>query len=876
MTVRLGAWASTAPRARVAASYLLLSCFSFVSPVSAEPGTIEQIIPQGLTRMQERAFLHALGLEVGEPYTEAKVLRQFKALWDGGWFSDIVFETETGPAGGVVLVIKVEERPVLSTVTYEENSVATRTAIEDRLRERNVTLKIGRPIDLGQVYYAETAIRDLLAEKGHLNAQVEAKINKVTETSRAVHFLITSGGKTRIKKIEFTGNAVFKDGKLADQLQLTSERKWYWPWSAKSLYHPVKWDQDAGNIRQLYLNNGYLDVEIRAPIVEIVQQGKERGRAAEEQQPDSAADAADEMAKAAAAETELPVKEQRRLQNKRRKAEKKRRKQEQKAANVKQQVYLTVPVIEGQQYTLGEVNISGNDELPVELVRALIPLREGEILRNDLLDGGIDRITRVYEDRGRLYANVVRQIERREGETVADVEVVIDEDKPYYVGRIEFVGNTSTRDNVLRREVLLDEGDLFSRTALDVSARKLNQLGYWQAIQEPIVEPIEGENRVDVTIPGQEAGRNEIQVGGGYSGVDGPFFNGVYSTRNFLGRGQTVSLALQVGGRSSRYQLSFQEPWLFNKPYTFGFSIFRTGTDYGSSLTSQSTGFSVLLGKRVGRYSNVNLNYRWQNVSSTTIPLGSTIQPRTITTETTISSVTPIYRFSTINNPYRPTRGRDFNASFQLAGGPLGGDASFLKPILTVTNYTKALGKTFFAMHLQAGVIREFGGGSTLSGSNVQGVPRFERFWLGGDTLGPRVFETRSITPLRYVRLDGNNNIIDVTDDVVGQPADDFADNGAGIPVLIEAGGDRFYLFQTELVFPVNEQIEVATFFDLGDALFEDQSLGFETARASAGIELRFHLPIFPVPLRLIYGIPVRKFERDRTSNFTFSIGRSF
>jgi outer membrane protein insertion porin family len=859
------------------AFFLLLGLLLVLTPVSAQEGTIEEIIPQGLTRMQERAFLHALGLEVGEPWDKAKALRRFKALWEGGWFSDIEMFTETGPKGGVVLIVKVEERPVLSKVTYEENSVATKTAIEDRLRERNIRLAIGRPIDLGQVFFAETAIRDLLGEKGYLNAKVDSDVRKVTETTRAVHFYITSGGKTRIRKIDFTGNEIYKDKKLRKQLQITQERKWYWPWSSKSLYHPVKWDQDAGNIRQLYLNNGYLDVEVRAPIVEFVKEGKGKKKEREQEEPspivpETGAD--DLTVDSGVPDTDLTEKQARKLEKKLRKAEKKRRAQEKKQADVKQQVYLTVPVVEGPQYTLGKIEISGNDELPKEVVRALIPLREGQVLRNDALDGGIDRITRVYEDRGHLYANVVRQIRRREDETVADVDIVIDEDRPYYVGRVEFLGNLSTRDNVLRREVLLREGDLFSRTALDVSARKLNQLGYWQVLEEPIVEPVEGESRVDVTISGQEAGRNEIQVGGGYSGVNGAFFNGVYSTRNFLGRGQTVSLALQVGGRANRYQLSFQEPWLFNKPYTFGFSIFRTGTDFGASLNSESTGFSVLLGKRVGRYSNVNLSYNWQNVSSTTIPLGTIGTPVALTTDTTISSVTPIYRFSTINNPYRPTRGRNFSASFQVAGGPLGGNSSFIKPVLTLTNYFRVVGKNYLATHLQGGFIR--GTTTTQNGSDINNVPRFERFWLGGDTLGPRVFEVRGITPLRYIQISENGDIIEPVGDPVGLPGDDFVDNGAGVPVLIEVGGDRFYLFQTELVFPVNEQIEFATFLDIGDALAEDQSLNFDTMRASAGVEVRFHLPIFPVPLRLIYGIPVRKLERDRTANFTFSIGRSF
>jgi len=842
--------------------------------VQAQQGTIEEIIPRGLSRMHPQAFLHALGAKPGDPYNEEFLRERFKALWRGGWFEDIVFEVEDGEQGGKVLVIKVKERPVLTSVTYEDNSVATRTAIEDRLAERDVSLKLGKPLDMGQVFFAETAIRDLMGEKGFLNAEVESDVRRVTETTRAVHFSITSGGKTRVKKIDFTGNEVFKDKKLKSQLELVQATKWYWPWSAKNLYHPAKWDQDVTKVRDLYLNNGYLDVEVRAPIVEVVEKDgdkktKKQKKGAEptpEEQPDAGAY---EMSST----DELDPERQKKLEKQLLKAEKQQRKEEKAKKKVSRSVYLTVPIVEGQQYTLGEITFTGNDELPENVLRAMIPLQDGATLRNDYLAGGVDRITRIYEDRGHLYANVVRQIRRREGENIADVEISIEEDKPYYVGHIEFIGNTSTRDSVLRREMLLSEGMLFNRTALDVSQRKVNQLGYWQALAEPVVEPIEGENRVDVTIVGEEQGRNEIQVGGGYSGVDGAFFNGVYSTRNFLGRGQIVSLALQVGGRSSRYQLSFQEPWLFNKPYTFGFSIFRRDLDYGASLASESTGFGLLLGKRLGRFSNLNLSYNYQEVKQTTFSVFSPVSS-SVETGTAVSSITPVYRFSTVNNPYRPTRGRSFDASFQIAGGPLGGDTSFFKPTVTFTQYSKAMGKSLVAFHAQGGFIREMGS-RVISNANIQGVPRFERFWLGGDTFGPRVFETRSITPLRYFLTDDRGAITDVVGDPRGQSGADVIDSG-GIPVLIETGGDRFYLFQTEYIIPMNEQIEFAAFLDIGDALFEDQSINLDTMRASAGIEVRFHLPIFPVPLRLIYGWPVRSLERDRTSNFTFSIGRSF
>lgn len=863
---------------------LVLAGLSF-----AQSDTVEGIEIQGLFRMTREAFLHAFDVKVGDPYDVDKVRRQFRELWKLGLFEDIKIESEPGENGGVVLVIKVKERPVLTSVTYDEVKAVTRTEIEDRLKEADIRLQLGRPMDMGRVFRAKTAIKDLLAEKGFLDAQVDTDVRKVTETSRAVHFSITPGGKTRIRKIDFVGNALFKDRKLKSQLRLTQERKWYWPWSKKNLYHPAKWDQDVAGVRDLYQNAGYLDVEVRAPVIDVRTSKKAARKAAARQ---AAADAAVAGGEATGAEpvaqeeqpttdeSALTPRQQQKLERKRARQEKRARRKARKASKIKRWVELTVPVVEGEQYRLGKVSFSGNEVFPENLLRTLIRMNEGDIFHNDRLENAVDAITLLYEDRGHLYATVVRRIERREDERIADVEINIEEDKAYYVARIEFRGNTQTHDRVLRREMLLNEGDLFSRTRLDFSRSKVNQLGYFQVPDEPIIEPIEGESRVNITMPGEEAGRNEIQVGGGYSGLEGAFFNGVYSTRNFLGRGQTLSAALQIGGRSNRYQISFQEPWFLSRPIRLGFSLFRRDLDYGATLNSTSTGGGVVIGKLVGRFTNINVGYNWENVSSTTVltTAGGVTGDfsQTITTQNTVSSLTPVYSYNTINNPYRPTRGRSFTLSFQIAGGPLGGDTSFLKPIASFVNYLRAPGKGHFGFNLQAGLVRQWQGGSSIvSGSNVEGVPRFQRFWLGGETLGPRAFETRSITPLRYVVLDSSGRIERVLGDPRYLSVQDVVNSG-GIPVPIEVGGDRYFLFQSEYVYPFNEQAEIALFFDVGDALFEDQSFGFDTARASAGLELRFHLPIFPVPLRLIYGVPVRKLNGDRTSNFTFSIGRSF
>jgi len=441
------------------------------------------------------------------------------------------------------------------------------------------------------------------------------------------------------------------------------------------------------------------------------------------------------------------------------------------------------------------------------------------------------------------------------------------------VSKIEFAGNTSTQDRVLRRELRLTEGDLFSRSKLDLSVAKVNQLGYFEVKKDDVVvEPVEGEGRVRILVPGEEKGRNEIQIGGGYSGIDGAFFQGFYSTRNFLGRGQVLSTSVQVGGRSNRYSISFQEPWFLNRPYTLGFSLFRRDIDYGGSLTTSGHGGGVVLGRQLGYFTQLFVGYDYEKLSSTGFSLTGA------TATNFISSITPSLTYNRVDNPYRPSRGYSAAFAMQVAGGVLGGDTSYLKPSVTGSWFRPLRRKNLLAFHAELGYIGPWQGG-TLTAGTVNGVPRFQRFWLGGETQGPRVFETRSITPLRYVRLDPFGNIIETTTDPTGRPVVQFDRNFDGVVNrldLVEMGRNRFFLFQNEYVYRVTDPVEVAFFLDVGNTLFEDDPWGLTDVRASAGFELRFYLPVFPVPLRLIYGVPIRKGAEDRTSAFTFSIGKSF
>lgn len=847
----------------------LLLVVAFASaPARAQSGTVEGIEVLGLRQMTTEAFHHAFAVRAGDPYDPARIRAQYRKLWALGLFDDIRIVAEDGPGGGKVLVVRVKERRTLSSVTYQDNKVLTRTAIEDRLKEKKVALETGKPLNLKTVFDAENVIRDLLAEKGYLDASVRHKVDEPTPAVANVSFEIRPGAKTKIRKITFVGNKVFKSGKLLEQLKLTRPYRWYWPLSSKALYHPAKWDQDAGGIRDLYQNTGYLDVDIRPPVVELKEvRRKEKKKPAPEAAPETTASTPSEPVGPEEARRQLEKEER-----ERKKAEKQAKKEKEV---VKQRwAYLTVRIDEGKQYKLGEVTTSGNALLTDDQVKGRIFLRKGAVFNNALVDVGIQAIQRDYQNRGYAYATARREIARREDEPIADLTIVVNEDKPYYVSRIEFTGNVLTQDRVLRREFRLGEGDLYNASLLDLSVGKVNQLGYFDVKREEvIVEPIEGEGLVRITVPGEEKERNEIQVGGGYSGLEGAFFQGLYSTRNFLGRGETVSVSLQVGGRQNLYQLSFVEPWFLGKPYTFGVNVYRRITDYGASLKSTAQGAGVVFGRQFGWFTSAQLRYDIQRATSRGFALNGAVA------EYIVSSVSPSVVHNRIDNPYRPTSGYSIEAGLDVAGGPLGGDTNYLRPRLVYTGYHKAIRRTHVAIHAEGGMIRTWAGGSPPSTANVEGVPRQLRYFLGGDIFGPRVFETRSVTPLRYVRVDPSGFIVETTRDPRGKPAAYYDRNGDQVVNrldLVEMGGDRYWLLQTEYVIPFNSPVEFAFFVDVANAMFEDDPWGFKEMRAAAGVELRFYLPVFPVPLRLIYGVPVRKLPQDRTSSFLFSIGRSF
>ncbi len=904
---------------------VVLALLGWAGLARGEGETIEKIVVDGNVRISTQALRNQLTVKEGDPYDEDALRREFRHLWDLNLFDNITLEVRQGEKGKIVLW-HVTDKPLVADVEYKDIKAFTTTQLEEKLTDQKADIKRGSPLDYSRVRKAQETIEMLLGQKGFLDAEVKVDVKEVSPGQESITFRARQGGKTKIKKIRFTGNTVFTDKELRKMMKLTKQHGLFTWAGSKDLYHPGKFDEDARIIRQAYMDRGYLDVDIKPEVVELLPGEKPPKNAKEAEtrrrkQEKAEAEAARKAEKQAAAEAKRLAKEEEKA--KKREAEgkppKEEKKKEAKAKEPpvpKKWIYATLPIQEGPQYRVGTVSSEGNKVFTDAEVLSRVPLQAGEVFNDTLVKDGLGRIQLDYGERGYFYVTA-NQVVDKTPRHVANLKIEISEDKQYRIHTLEFKGNTTTRDGVLRREMKLAEDDLFNLKRFRVGMRKINQLGYWQISEEAGIQPRTGEDKVDITVQGKEANRNEIQVGGGVSGLDGAFFSGSYATRNFLGRGEILQTYFQLGGRLSRYSISFIEPWFMGHPYTMGFSIFKTTTQY-TTFEQGGRGGSVQLGRLLGDFSRFDVTYLLQHVTYT--------DNLNQTTQSLSSSIIPVYTYDTRNNFFRPTRGFRFQFATEYAGGVLGGQNYYFRPVGSATLYLPAIHKHYIGLNASGGYVMGFGG---------YAVPTYERFFLGGER-SLRAFKSRSISPARQDIDLNHNGVIDLPEDVdhdgildpnedingngvldcedangngVLDPGEDLNGNGVldcedidhdgrldfnedrngngvldkgedtngdGVYGTVYPGGNKFVQFNIEYIIPLGDTFEFLTFVDAGNAFDDYQRIDLTRLRMDYGVELRFYLPVFQAPLRFIYGFIQNPQPGEKPSSFQFSIGTTF
>ena len=807
------------------------------------PNVIQSIVFRGNRRipssnLQARIFSHS-----GDPYDENALERDYMALWNMGNFDDVRLEVSDGPRGKIVTFF-LREKKLVRSIKYTGLSTVTTSDVLDRFRESKVGLSIEAQYDPVIVRRAEVVLQQMLAEHGRQFATVRHRTRNIPPNSVELTLVVVEGPKVKVGAIRFVGNKVFSNDRLIRAMKYSKPfgaPPWFY-WFHKT-YDKEKIQADLEQVRELYQEHGYFfampSFEFKTHTVDTRRSslffflGSGRGK----------------------------------------------------------RVDVTVPIDEGAQYRLGRFAIRGSKLFKQDALLRSFPVKPGQVFDLTRVKKSLDDYKKLYGNFG--YINFVGDpdIEPDRRRHVINLTLNFDEGDQYFVHRIEFTGNNKTRDKVIRREILLDEGSLFSTALWDVSVVRINQLGYFDVIkntaQEKDYEIAQNtQNKtVDILVKVKEKGKNSIGFSGGVSGIAGNFIGINYATNNLFGLGETFSIEAQTGTYQKLYSVGFTKPYLWDKPITAGFTIFVSDyhfdqlrqlavlqgynpnaiaqNPFSSALyqnfQQNSKGFTVFATTPLHRsFARLGLNYSYSDSSIQTfsaasqqfysaLAFGQFNGPNQLSGIKS-STVAPSYTYSSLNgNPLNPFSGKFISASLQFSGGPLGGNVNTIRPVFEA-KYFHPINhhRNTLAFHFTA---------STISGYGGKVPPPFSRFYMGGD-LDIRGFSPYTISPVGFFPVVGQV----CNRDARGNPIQQIGSNGqptgscgsfTQFPyyTLEFPGGDSELLTNFEYRIPIAGPVTLAYFVDTGTAFILRPSQLQFTPTALNNLKTEF--PGFPIPSHL-------------------------
>jgi outer membrane protein insertion porin family len=528
-------------------------------------------------------------------------------------------------------------------------------------------------------------------------------------------------------------------------------------------------------------------------------------------------------------------------------------------------VRITIPVKEGEVHTFGNVTVTGNSVFTSEQIIGNWPISQGQTLSRKPIQARIDAFDEAYRMRGYIYAYVDPEYVDR-GNNVVDVNVRVFEGEQFRLGRLEFEGNTTTKDKVLRREIFLEEGQIMDMETFKQSLYKLGQLGYFKVTDNPDFKVNQESKTVDILVKGVEEGKNDVQFGGGYSEGGGFFLQANFATRNFLGEGENFSLGYQRGARTNFFSIAYSDPWFLDTPNSLGISLYNRETVLPQAFgyEQRGKGGTIAYGYRLRRFDSLGVVYGYERARSIyeTVedpdPNGNIPVPAVSDLRFTTSSIAPSYRYDSRDNPFDSMRGARMNVNLAYSGGPLGGTINMFKPSFGVTKFFRMSRRSSFSMNVEGGYIVPFGKDDDcaytyeeLNNKVTQlCIPTTERFLVGGES---------SVRGFRYGTLG---------------PFESYP--GFGGSTLRPAGGYSYHTYNFEYLYRVNDPIRLVLFADAGKAYGYKETFDFEKLRYSFGAEMRVFLPVFQFPLRFIYAFNPSPEKTDDFEEFQFTIGNTF
>jgi outer membrane protein insertion porin family len=733
---------------------------------------VSEIHTSGNQRIDTDAILQVVRTKIGDIFDPDIIASDIKSIYGMNYFNDVKVDVSEGPSGRTVTFI-LKEKPTIRNIKFSGNKEIS----EKKIREV-MDLKPFTVIQEKALQENAEKIRALYMEKGYIGTNILASVESISEHAADVIFEIKEGEQVHIESIEFQGNHAFSDKELKGLLE-TSEKRPLWIPSWRNIVALFKGDQaiykqdalerDLGRIANYYHNKGYVDAKVGNPVV----QRKDAG------------------------------------------------------------LYITIPIEEGDLYGVGKIEIEEDyfkdkEMLLSKLQIAQEPVFSRQILRKDLL-----KLTDLYADEGFAYADITPEFTKDPKNRLVNIKLLVDTGPHVKFERIEIVGNTRTRDKVIRRELRIKELEPFSASGIKKSNERLNRLGYFKDVN---LVPTKGssEEYMDLKVEVEEQATGTFSIGAGYSSVENLMLMGEISQRNFMGKGQTLSFRGIFGSETTRFSLNFVEPYLMDTRCLLGVEAYNWEYEY-DDYTRESQGASVRLGYPLTDDLSGYVKLRMDDTDiEDYADNSSAIIMDSLDIHTTRSIGTGL-TYDTRDDYYNPAHGWNNQAFIEYAGGFLGGDSAFIK-LEGETGYYHPIWKDIIG-HVKIGV------GYMTEGSNGK-LPIYEKFYLGGiDSL--RGYKYGDVSPI---------------------------DSRTGDRI----GGEYMAYTQIETIFPLLKKMGLngLCFLDMGNVWEEDTGYDLGDLRKSVGLGVRWLSPMGP--LRVEWGYNIDKESGDDTSNWEFRMGGNF
>ena len=637
--------------------------------------------------------------------------------------------------------------------------------IDDAKLKEKISITAGSIADTVLIQDNAVKLNKFYEEEGYWLSNVVPVVKKLTEDEVSLTYQIDEGEKVRIKTVAIEGNRQLS----SRQVKKVMNTKEWWLFSfisSTGYYKKDQLDADTDKIRNLYYNNGFLKVVLAEPEIKVDKE--------------------------------------------------------------KKGMVITVRVSEGDQFKVSSVGFSGNTVFDNTAINKKITLLPNAVFRKNVLEKDMLAITELYSNNGYALASVVPNLQVDEQNKTVQVSLTISEGDRYKIGRIEVSGNTKTRDKVIRREIRLDEGDIFDSSKVKRSYERINNLGFFESV-EMVPKPRYEDKSVDVDVKVKEKPTGFLSVGGGYSSADGFIATADVTQGNLFGKGQYIKLKGEFGGKSTYYDFSFRDPWFLDYPISFTTGIYNNNREY-PQYDKQGWGFYFGFGKAFAEYWRGDISYNFEKADITDIDDDASVVVTDQEGTNTTSAITTTITRDSRDNYLDPTRGSRNQLTTSLAG--LGGTNGYFKGLID-SGWYFPWGVTTFMVR------GRFGYASELFDKKL---PLYERFYVGG------------INTVRGL---------------------DYGDAGPQDPNTDDPiGGTTELVFNLEFIFPISPEMKLKglVFFDAGNSY--DGFDNFGELRYTTGLGARWLSPFGPI--RVEWGVNLDRKPGESQSKFEFAFGSTF